>query len=142
METQAIAGPWATTERLLVCVSGSPYSEKLIRATCRLAEELKAQWYTVHIETPGSGRHARENREHVWRHLRLAESLGSQVASVTAPSVTDAILDYAARHNVTKIVMGKPTRPHWRELVTPPWWTSLSAAAAPSTWWWSASKRG
>ena len=53
METQSIAGPWATAERLLVCVSGSPYSEKLIRATCRLAEELKAQWFTVYIETPG-----------------------------------------------------------------------------------------
>ena len=120
METQAITGPWATTERLLVCISGSPYSEKLIRATCRLAEELKAQWYTVYIETPESGKHARENREHVWRDLRLAESLGSQVASVTASTVTDAILDYATRHNVTKIVMGKPTRPRWRELVNPP----------------------
>ena len=120
METQAITGPWATTERLLVCISGSPYSEKLIRATCRLAEELKAQWYTVYIETPESGKHARENREHVWRDMRLAESLGSQVASVTAPTVTDAILDYALRHNVTKIVMGKPTRPRWRELVNPP----------------------
>ena len=120
METQAIAGPWATTERLLVCISGSPYSEKLIRATCRLAEELKAQWYTVYIETPESGKHARENREHVWRDLRLAESLGSQVASVTAPTVTEAILDYALRHNVTKIVMGKPTRPRWRELINPP----------------------
>jgi len=28
---------WTTTERLLVCVSGSPYSEKLIRTTRRLA---------------------------------------------------------------------------------------------------------
>jgi len=120
METQAITGPWATTERLLVCVSGSPYSEKLIRATCRLSEELKAQWYTVYIETPGSGKHTRENREHVWRDLRLAESLGSQVTSISAPAVTDAILDYATRHNVTKIVMGKPTKPRWRELVTPP----------------------
>jgi two-component system sensor histidine kinase KdpD len=120
METQAITGPWATTERLLVCISGGPYSEKLIRATCRLAEDLKAQWYTVNIETPVSDKHARQNREHVWRDLRLAESLGSQVASVTASTVTDAILDYATRHNVTKIVMGKPTRPRWRELVTPP----------------------
>ena len=71
METQSIVGPWPTAERLLVCVSGSPYSEKLIRATCRLAEELKAQWTTVYIETPGSGRHVRENRERIWRDLRL-----------------------------------------------------------------------
>jgi len=120
METQSISGPWPTAERLLVCVSGSPYSEKLIRATCRLAEELKAQWFTVYIETPGSGRHVRENRERVWHNLRLAEGLGAQVGTVTAADVTDAVMDYAGRHNITKIVMGKPTRSRWRDLVSPP----------------------
>lgn len=120
METQSIAGPWPTAERLLVCVSGSPYSERLIRSTCRLAEELKAQWFTVYIETPQGGRHARENRERVWQNLRLAEGLGAQVASVTAADVTDAVMEYAARHNITKIVMGKPTKPRWREILQPP----------------------
>ena len=117
METQAIEGPWPTAERLLVCVSGSPYSEKLIRATCRLAEGFKAEWFAVYIETPAGGRHARENREQIWRNLRLAESLGAQVGTLTAADVTDAVLDYARRHNVTKIVMGKPDRPRWRELI-------------------------
>lgn len=120
METESISGPWATAERLLACVSGSPNSEKLIRATCRLAEELKAQWFTVYIETPGSGRHTRENRERVWRDLRLAESLGSQVATVTATDVTEAVMEYSARHNITKIVMGKPHKPRWREVLQPP----------------------
>ncbi|HIJ86112.1 MAG TPA: sensor histidine kinase KdpD [Desulfuromonadales bacterium] len=120
METQSIAGPWPTTERLLVCVSGSPYSEKLIRATCRLAEELKGQWFTVYIETPTDSRHVRENREHIWRDLRLAESLGGQVASVSATDITDAVMEYATRHNITKIVMGKPTRRSWRKILQTP----------------------
>jgi len=120
METQSIAGPWPTAERLLVCVSGSPYSEKLIRATCRLAEELKGQWFTVYIETPTDSRHVRENREHIWRDLRLAESLGGQVASVTATDITDAVMEYATRHNITKIVMGKPTKRHWRKFLQTP----------------------
>jgi len=120
METQSIAGPWPTAERLMVCVSGSPYSEKLIRATCRLAEELKAQWFTVYIETPVGGRHMRENRERIWQNLRLAEGLGAQVASVTATDVTDAVMEYASRHNITKIVMGKPKKPRWREIFQPP----------------------
>ncbi len=120
METQSIAGPWATAERLLVCVSGSPYSEKLIRATCRLAEELKGQWFTVYIETPAVSRHVRENREHIWRDLRLAEGLGAQVATVTATDITDAVMEYATRHNITKIVMGKPTKPNWRKILHTP----------------------
>ena len=120
METQSIAGPWPTAERLLVCVSGSPYSEKLIRATCRLAEELKGQWFTVYIETPTDSHHVRENREHIWRDLRLAESLGGQVASVTATDITDAVIQYATQHNITKIVMGKPTRRRWRKILQTP----------------------
>ena len=120
METRAIAGPWHVTERLLVCVSGSPFSERLIRTTRRLADELKAPWHTVYIETPGGGAHLRENREHIWRYMRLAESLGAQVASVTATSVAQALIDYAVRCNITKIVVGKPTKPRWQEFLRPP----------------------
>lgn len=120
METQSIPGPWPTAERLLVCVSGSPFSEQLIRATRRLAEELKAPWHTVYIETPGSDRQTRENRERIWQDLRFAESLGAQVATLTATSVPDAVVEYAARHNVTRIVVGKPSRSRWQELLHPP----------------------
>ncbi len=120
METRAIAGPWPTAERLLVCVSGSPYSEKLIRTTRRLADDLKAPWITVYIETPGDSKFVQENRERVWHDLRLAESLGAQVATITATSVPDALIDYAARHNVSKIVVGKPAKPRWWELLHPP----------------------
>ena len=120
MESRSIAGPWPTAERLLVCVSGSPFSERLIRTTRRLADETKAPWHTVYIETPGGGRHIRENREQVWRYLRLAESLGAQVATMTATSVAQALIDYAVKNNVTKIVVGKPTKPRWREFLSPP----------------------
>lgn len=120
MEAKAISGPWLIAERLLVCVSGSPYSEQLIRGTRRLAEELKAPWHTVYIETPDSDRHTRENRERVWRDLRFAEGLGAQVATVTATSVPEAVTEYAVRHSITKIVVGKPPSSRWRDLLHPP----------------------
>ena len=120
MEARAIPGPWPAAERLLVSVSGSPFSERLIRTTRRLADELKAPWFTVYVETPGGGRHQQENRERVWKDLRLAESLGAQVATVTATSVAEAVIDYARRHNVTQIVVGKPAKPRWREFLRLP----------------------
>ncbi|MBP7864663.1 MAG: sensor histidine kinase KdpD [Acidobacteria bacterium] len=110
MESRSIEGPWDTTERLLVCVSGSPYSERLIRAARRLAGELRAEWHAVYVETEESGPLARENRENVWRDLRLAESLGARVMTLTSPAATDAILDYSRKRNITKIVVGKPAR--------------------------------
>lgn len=120
MESQAIPGPWPAAERLLVCVSGSPYSERLVRTTRRLADEMNIPWFTVYVETPGSGRHLQENRVRVWKDLRLAESLGAQVATLTAISVAEAVIDYAVQHNVTRIVVGKPAKPRWREFLRPP----------------------
>ncbi|HEY6872761.1 MAG TPA: sensor histidine kinase KdpD [Geobacteraceae bacterium] len=120
METRAIVGPWPVAESLLVCVSGSPFSEKLIRTTRRLADEMRAPWFTVYVETPGGGRHQQENRERVWKDMRLAESLGAQVATVTGTLVADAVIDFAVAHNVTKIVVGKPTKPRWREFLRTP----------------------
>ncbi len=120
MESQAIPGPWPAAERLLVCVSGSPFSERLIRTTRRLADEMNIPWFTVYVETPGSGRHLQENRERVWKDLRLAENLGAQVSTLTAASVADAIIDYAVQHNITRIVVGKPAKSRWREFLRPP----------------------
>ncbi len=120
MESRSIAGPWQVAEKLLVCVSGSPYSERLIRTTRRLADEMKAGWHTVYIETPGGNKHTRENREQVWRDLRLAESLGAQVATLSSTSVAEALIEYAVKNNVTKIVVGKPSKPRWREFLRQP----------------------
>jgi two-component system sensor histidine kinase KdpD len=120
MECRSITGPWHTAEKLLVCISGSPFSEQLIRSTRRLADETKAPWHTIYIETPGGGRHIRENREQVWRYLRLAESLGAEVATLTGTNVSQALIGYAVKNNATKIVVGKPTKPRWREFLRPP----------------------
>jgi two-component system, OmpR family, sensor histidine kinase KdpD len=120
MESRSIAGPWPVAEKLLVCVSGSPYSERLIRTTRRLADETKASWHTVYIETPGGNKHTRENREQIWRDLRQAESLGAQVATLSSTSVAEALIAYAVKNNVTKIVVGKPAKPRWREFLRQP----------------------
>ena len=42
------------------------------------------------------------------------------MATVTATSVADAVIAYAIKHNVTKIVVGKPSKPRWREFLRPP----------------------
>ncbi|MCM0084240.1 sensor histidine kinase KdpD [Geomonas sp. Red32] len=120
MESRSIEGPWHVAEKLLVCISGSPFSEKLIRITRRLADEMKAPWHTVYIETPGVGKEVRENRERVWRDLRLAESLGAQVGTLTATQVAQALIDYAHKNNITKIVVGKPAKARWREFLRQP----------------------
>ncbi|MFH0810687.1 MAG: sensor histidine kinase KdpD [Pseudomonadota bacterium] len=117
MEARAIPGPWPATERVMVCISGSPFSDRLIRTGRRLSDRLKAEWFTVYVEGPGADRLSQENRQRVWRDLRLAEVLGAKTATLTATSIAEAVVDFARRHNVTKIVIGRPIRPRWRELL-------------------------
>ena len=52
MQTQAIPGPWPAGERLLVSVGPSPTSERLVRTAKRLADEIRAEWLALCVETP------------------------------------------------------------------------------------------
>ena len=45
---------WATTERLLVAISASPASSRLLRAARRMAGSLHAPWIALYVETPAS----------------------------------------------------------------------------------------
>jgi two-component system sensor histidine kinase KdpD len=117
MQTHAIAGPWAAHERVLVCVSPSPFSEKLVRSGRRLATRLNAEWYAAYVETPGETDNSEVERERLARSLRLAGSLGAKTVTLAASSVAEAIVPFARTHNITKIVIGKSLRSGWQELL-------------------------
>ncbi len=51
MQLKQIAGPWQSNERLMVAVGPSPFSEQLIRWTCRIAYTLESPWLAAYIET-------------------------------------------------------------------------------------------
>ena len=121
MQTRSITGPWHTAERLLVCISPSPLSERLIRSTRRLADELKAEWMAIYVETPQLAVLSPEKRERIARILQQAEELGAQTSvlgssgSVSASAQT--ILEFAQKNNISKIIVGKPLRPRWQDLL-------------------------
>ena len=71
-----IQAAWPTAERILVAVGPSPGSERLIRATKRIAEGLHGDWIAAHVEVLGAPPLGDKDRERVENHLQLAESLG------------------------------------------------------------------
>src|SRR5215510_8476321 len=115
--THAITETWPTTERILVCVSPSPLSVRLVRAARRMAALLRAEWLAVYVETPTQLRLPEADRERVVNTLRLAEQLGAETATLSGHSVSEELLTYARTRNVSKIVVGKPLRARWREIV-------------------------
>jgi two-component system sensor histidine kinase KdpD len=117
MQTEAISGPWPAAERLMVCISPNPLAGRLIRSTRRLADELNAEWLAVYIETPGHARLTQEQRARITKNLLLAEELGGRSSTLSGRSVPNTVLKYAREHNVTKIIVGKPVLPRWREIL-------------------------
>ncbi len=114
MQTKSIPGPWPAGERLLVCVSANPLSERLVRAGRRLADDLNAPWYAVHVETPGPDS-LPINRDRILNTLQLAESLGGQSMMLAGQAVAPALVEFARKNNITKVIVGKPLRPRWMD---------------------------
>jgi two-component system sensor histidine kinase KdpD len=105
--------PWATVDRLLVCVGPSPTTARVIRTAKQLAAALDAPWLAVSVEHPGLPADPAA-AQRVADHLRLAERLGAETVTLTGPGVAAAVLDYARTHNVTKLFVGKTRSPRWR----------------------------
>jgi two-component system sensor histidine kinase KdpD len=117
MRDHAIPRTWPTAERILVCVGPGPLGDRLVRAARRMAAGLHAEWMVVTVETPNSTRLAEADRDRIIQSLRLAEQLGAETLTLSGQKVSEVILDYARARNVSKIVVGKPARPRWREII-------------------------
>ncbi|MFH1023834.1 MAG: sensor histidine kinase KdpD [Planctomycetota bacterium] len=114
-QVQPDAPTWHITEKILVLIGPSPSSAHLIRRACRLANALRCPWLALHVETPAQLRLSRKERDRTVQHLRMAEKLGAETATISGAALADAVLTFARERNVTKIVVGKNPRPAWRE---------------------------
>jgi two-component system sensor histidine kinase KdpD len=106
---------WPAAERILVCVGPNPRSIRLIRAARRMAAGLRAEWIAVHVEVSSHIRPSPEDLKILAEHMRLAESLGAQTATLTGRKASEEILNYARQRNISKIIVGKPTHPRWKD---------------------------
>ena len=119
MQANAIAGPWAAGERILVCVSEDPRAAGLVRYTKRLADRLHAPWTAISIETRRSLQLTDEQRDRLADTMRLAEALGGEALTIPGVGrrIADDVIHFAHANNVTQIIIGKSTRSWWFELM-------------------------
>jgi two-component system sensor histidine kinase KdpD len=119
MQANAIAGPWAAGERVLVCISEDPRSAGLVRYTRRLADRLHAPWTAISIETRRSLQLTEEQRDRLADTLRLAGALGGEALTIPGVGrrIADDVIGFAHANNVTQIIIGKSTRSWWFEIM-------------------------
>jgi two-component system sensor histidine kinase KdpD len=111
----AIPTPWPVAERILVCVSPSPFATRVVRAARRMAAGLRAEWWVAYVETRQHARLLDADRDRVAETLRLAEQLGGRTVTLTGHNVADELVAWARQRNVSKLVVGKPRGHRWRE---------------------------
>src|ERR1700761_3815571 len=117
MRSHAIEGPWPAGERVLVCVQGGRKATATGRHAKRLADQLRAPWIAISVETTGATRATVAEQDSVVAALRLAERLGAEPVRSPGPDGAEPVIDYARATNVTHIIVGKSDRAPWQEML-------------------------
>ncbi len=100
---------------LLVAISHSPFSEKLIRTARRMAQDLDLSWVAVHVDTDRPL--GREDQNQLVQNLNLAQEMGADTLTLHGTSIAAAITDYIKNHNVIQVVVGRPEQKRrWQNL--------------------------
>jgi two-component system sensor histidine kinase KdpD len=116
LKMHSIPGPWPSGERVLLLIFPGSWGTRLVRSARRLAFELGAEWTALYIETPGSARISSQVQDRITESLSLAQRLGAKAVTIQRDSIASGAVEYAKKNNVTKIVLGKPTRGIWQIL--------------------------
>jgi two-component system, OmpR family, sensor histidine kinase KdpD len=109
MAERHILGPWKSSDRFMVAVGPSPFSEPLIRWTRRIASATHSSWIAVYVDRliPLLD----DEKKRLARNLSLVRQLGGETVTVPAEDVASGLLQVANEKNVTQIVIGKPLEP-------------------------------
>ncbi|WP_018604898.1 sensor histidine kinase [Uliginosibacterium gangwonense] len=116
---RAIERVWETRERLIVCIGSGIGGETLVRNAARMAANLQAEWIALSVETPEMAGESETRRGRRRRALKLAESLGAEVCTLSANDAATAIVRFAQNRNASKIALGRARRNAWQRLLHP-----------------------
>jgi two-component system sensor histidine kinase KdpD len=102
-------------EKVMVCLSTRPGTERLLRVGARIAGRLASNWYAVYVTRPedDKGHGDPEAFHRLEEYRRMARDLGAQVVSLTDRNVSDALIRFAQQENISHVVFGQSARSRW-----------------------------
>jgi len=127
---RAIVQLWQTKERIVVALGMGADEDKLVRAAARLAAKLQANWLAEYVDMPVWPRATITHRERSLKHLKLAQSLGAETASISGDDLAQALVQFARSRNAGKLVIGQSRRTGWQRLWRPQLAQRLAALGA------------
>jgi two-component system sensor histidine kinase KdpD len=99
-------------DKVMVCLSTRPGTERLIRVGARMAGRLATNWYAVYVARPDEdkGHGDPEAFHRLQDYQRMARDLGAQVVTLTDKSVSDALIRFAQQETISHVIFGQPVR--------------------------------
>jgi two-component system sensor histidine kinase KdpD len=99
-------------EKVMVCLSTRPGTERLLRVGARVAGRLASNWYAVYVTRPDDdkGHGDPEAYHRLEEYRRMARDLGAKVVSLNDRNVSDALVRFAQQENISHVVFGQSVR--------------------------------
>jgi two-component system sensor histidine kinase KdpD len=119
-----IEKPWATADRVMICISPNRNSLRLIRKGWRMGQRLRGDVVAVHVEQSGLS----ESESKILKDdFALAQRLG--IKTVTLRGQVEAeLIKYAKENGITQILLNHPDRTRVQEIMRPYLVTELAKA--------------
>lgn len=116
-EKEDILNVWPIESKLLVGISSNKITEKLLLLAHRMALDLEAEWYAVHVESLQQVKDTEKARNQLYRNIHLAEELGARVVSLSGSNIADELIQFAKQKNVNLIITGLSQRSRLQEII-------------------------
>ncbi len=99
-------------EKVMVCLSPRPGTDRLLRAGARIASRLSTIWYAVRVEAPDESQNVEktEDKQRMEEYQRLARDLGAKVVVLKDKNVSNALIQFAKQEGISHVVFGQSAR--------------------------------
>jgi len=111
-----IEKPWATQDRVMICVGPTRSSLRLIRRGWRMGQRMHGEVIAVHVEDNSTN--SDQGRKILADDFALAKRLGIETFSLKG-DLAETLIAFAREKNVTSIILGHPERSRIQEMLRP-----------------------
>lgn len=98
--------------KVMVRIRGEePDADAILRSASRLAAQLNAEWYVVHVSTAADESRALDpHHERIAAIGKLAKDMGAQVITLKDENIAQSLIQFAHANGITHLVQGHPMK--------------------------------
>lgn len=111
-----IEKPWAAQDRVMICISPTRSSLRLIRRGWRMGQRMHGEVIAVHVEDGSS--HGDEQKKILDSDFALCKRLNIETQHLKG-ELGPTLVQFAKDRNVTAVILGHPERSRLQEIFRP-----------------------